>query len=434
MRNLFVALLLLPTLTKAQTIAKNADALLTAYSDQQKFSGTVLIAKDGKVLFEKAYGYADQKAGRLNTTATEFRVGSLTKMFTSTLILKLAQAAKLSPADPVSKYVAGIKGGDSIKLVHLLTHTSGIKGNINTQVSTLEQFVTQYKTEPLTFTPGSRFEYNNFNYILLSYIAQKVNGIPYAKLLQTEVLNKAGMIHSGLDKTDRVSKAKALGYITNPETAAWEEVNDNNVALASGAGALYSTAGDLYKWSQTLSLRKLLPDSVWTKAMQPFQNNYGMGWMNSNVYGHAQIGHTGSIPGFIANFMQFPKEGITIILLSNYQDVDGRKLSNDLTAVAFGEPYTLPVKKLATTLPADVLNKLAGEYRLPNGFSINVSVEGNKLYALAAGDPNRIELTPESESRFFLKGPETEVKFLEENGVKYLFVDIQGGQKLEKVK
>ncbi|WP_158512998.1 serine hydrolase [Flavisolibacter tropicus] len=434
MRNTLVALLLLPTLTKAQTIAQNADALLTAYSDQHKFSGTVLIAKEGKVVFEKAYGYADQKAGRLNTTTTEFRVGSLTKMFTSTLILKLAQTSKLSLTDPVSKYVKGITGGDSIKLIHLLTHTSGINGNIETEVSTLEQFVANFKTQSLKFTPGSQFEYNNFNYILLSYIAQKVTGVPYAKLLQTEVINKAGMIHSGLDKADRASKVKALGYTTNPETALWQEVDDKNVALAAGAGALYSTAGDLYKWSQALSLHKLLPDSMWTKAMQPFVNGYGMGWMNSNAYGHTQIGHTGSIPGFIANFMKFPKEDITVILLSNYQDVDGNQLSKDLAAVAFGEPFKLPVKKQAVALSADVLNKLVGEYRLPNGFSITVSVDGNKLYALAAGDPTRIELTPESETRFFLKGPETEVQFLEENGAKYMFVNMQGGMKFEKAK
>lgn len=355
-------------------------------------------------------------------------------MFTSTLILKLAQASKLSLTDPVAKYVTGITGGDSVKLIHLLTHTSGIKGNIEAQVSTLEQFVSQYKTQSLAFRPGAQFEYNNFNYILLSYIAQKVTDTPYEKLLQSEILSKAGMIHTGIDQADRASAMKALGYITNPETAAWEVVNDKNVALASGAGALYSTLGDLYKWSQTISLHKLLPDSLWTKAMQPFQNNYGMGWMSSNAYGHAQIGHTGSIPGFIANFMKFPKEDVTVILLSNYQDVDASQLSKDLAAVAFKEPFKLPVKKHAVTLSADVLKKLVGEYRLPNGFSITVSVEGNKLYALAAGDPNRIELTSESETKFFLKGPETEVHFLEENSVKYMFVNMQGGMKFEKMK
>jgi CubicO group peptidase (beta-lactamase class C family) len=286
----------------------------------------------------------------------------------------------------------------------------------------------------LAFTPGSQFEYNNFNYILLSYIAQKVTGTSYSKLLQSEVLNKAGMIHSGLDKADRITKVKALGYVTNPETAAWEVVDDKNVAIASGAGALYSTLGDLYKWSQTLAAHKLLPDSVWTKAMQPLQNGYGMGWMNSNAYGHTQLGHTGSIPGFIANFMKFPKEDVTVILLSNYQDVDANQLSKDLAAVAFGEPFKLPVKKQAVTLSTEILNKLAGEYQMPNGFGISVFIEGSKLYAQAAGDPSRIELTPESETRFFLKGPETEVQFLEEGGKKYMFVNMGGGQKFEKVK
>jgi CubicO group peptidase (beta-lactamase class C family) len=435
MKYVFLALLILPVLVKSQTIAQKADELLTAYSDQHKFSGNVLIAKDGKIIFQRSYGYADISTKQPNTAATEFRVGSLTKMFTSTAILQLAEKGKLSLTDPVNKYVSNFAYGDSVKIINLLSHTSGIKGYTDSpEPTTLKESIDRFKYQPLAFVPGSQFEYNNFNYILLSYIAEKTSGVPFPKLIQSSVLSKAGMTHSGLDTKSRTSATRAHGYTTNPATAEWTEASEGNVALAAGAGALYSTLGDLYKWSEAISKHSVLPDSLIKLALKPIQNNYGMGWMTTDAFGRKQIGHTGSIPGFIANFMKFPDQDITIILLSNYEDVDGRQLSKDLAAVTFGEAYNLPVVKKEVKLSDDVLNRYVGEYTLPNGFSIAVSNESNKLFALAQGDQQKVELTPESETKFFLKGPDTSIEFIEEGGiVKYMFVDLQGGQKLTKV-
>ena len=436
MIRILLAIVLLPGFINAQTIAQKADDLLRAYTDQQKFSGNVLIAKGDTILFEKAYGYADKSSGQLNTIETEFRVGSLTKMFTSTVILQFADEGKISLADPVSKYVTDFSNGDKIKLIHLLSHTSGIKGSTGSPAPTsLEESISRFKVQPLSFEPGSKFEYNNFNYILLSFIAQKVSGTSLSDLFTNRLLQKTTMQHTGLDYKARQSDKKALGYITNPETANWQVANDGNVALASGAGALYSTTRDLYKWSMAISKRLVLNDSSVTMALTPVHNNYGLGWMNSQSKGRKYVGHTGSIPGFIANFMKFPAEDVTIILLSNYQDVNARKLSEDLVAVVFNESYELPVRKQAFAITSEALKKYVGEYRLANGFSITISVEENKLYALAQGDAQKIELTPESDTKFFLKGPETEIEFLRESEVvKYMFVNMQGGQKFEKVK
>ena len=436
MIRILLAIVLLPGFINAQTIAQKADGLLRAYTDQQKFSGNVLIAKGDTILFEKAYGYADKSSGQLNTIETEFRVGSLTKMFTSAVILQFADEGKISLADPVSKYVTDFSNGDKIKLIHLLSHTSGIKGSTGSPAPTsLEESISRFKVQPLSFEPGSKFEYNNFNYILLSFIAQKVSGTSLSDLFTNRLLQKTTMQHTGLDYKARQSDKKALGYITNTETANWQVANDGNVALASGAGALYSTTRDLYKWSMAISKRLVLNDSSVTMALTPVHNNYGLGWMNSQSKGRKYVGHTGSIPGFIANFMKFPAEDVTIILLSNYQDVNARKLSEDLVAVVFNESYELPVRKQAFAITSEALKKYVGEYRLANGFSITISVEENKLYALAQGDAQKIELTPESDTKFFLKGPETEIEFLRESEVvKYMFVNMQGGQKFEKVK
>ena len=436
MKCLLLVALAIPYILKAQSIPQKADELLTAYSDQHKFSGNVLIAKDGNVIFEKSYGYADLKAKRLNEANTEFRVGSLTKMFTSSSILQLVEEHKISLTDPVSKYVSTFPYKDSVKIVNLLSHTSGIKGGTGQpEPQNLKQSVENFHYEPLAFAPGSQFQYNNFNYILLSYIAEKVSGGSYADLLKKRVLNPAGMTHSAIDTKNRLSNEKAHGYVTNPSTIEWEEANEGNVDVASGAGALYSTSRDLYNWSVAIDKHKVLSDSMLNRAMTPFLNNYGMGWMTTDVFGKKQIGHTGSIPGFIANFMKFPKENATIVLLCNYQDVDARQLSQDLVAIVFGEKYSLPVVKKEVKLTESELQRYVGEYKLESGFTITVSTKGDKLFALAQGDNDAIELTPEGNNKFFLKGPETAIEFIEEGGViKNMFVNIQGGQKFTKVK
>lgn len=436
MKPILFTLLVLPCLVKSQTVAQKADELLTAYTDQKKFSGNVLIAQKGKILFEKAYGYEDVAANKPASLNTEFRIGSLTKMFTSTLVLQLVQEGKISLSDPLSKFIPSFENGDQVQISHLLSHTSGIKGHTESPApTTLEESVTRFRSKELAFQPGSRFEYNNFNFVLLSYIAQKVTGTSYPELLKSRVFDKAGMKNSGLDTRDRKSNVKAFGYVTNPATVKWEVADGGDVALASGAGAMYSTVNDLYKWSSAIHNSIVLPDSLFAKAFQPVQGNYGLGWIVKRENGRLQIGHTGSIPGYLANFMHFPVEDITIIMLTNYQDADGNRLSKDLTSVVFGDPYKIPVQKKEIVLSAEVLNRYAGEYQLSNGFGIEVSVEGNKIFALAKGDEYKMELTAESEKKFYLKGPETEIEFIEEDSkVKYMFVDMQGGQKFTKVK
>jgi CubicO group peptidase (beta-lactamase class C family) len=427
--------LLLPLMIRAQSIAEKSDELLTAYTAQQKFSGTVLIAKEGRIVFQKAYGMADRQKGQPNTVEGEFRAGSLTKMFTATAVLQLAAEEKLSLTDPVSRFVPQFPNGDRIRVEHLLSHTSGIKGGVDpASLKELAVAVKEYTTPDLEFEPGTHHQYNNYNYILLSYIAEKVSGQDLPSLLQAHVFAKAGMQHTGLDYTNRSSAQKTLGYVSNRRTAAWEPAMSDNVALASGAGALYTTAGDLYRWSQAIPATTVLPAATWEKALTPVKGSYGMGWMVNEHNGHRGVGHTGSIEGFIAYFMKYPKDDATIIFLSNYGDTRGQQLANDLTAVVFGEPYNLPTERKVAVLAPAVLEQYIGVYELKQGFRITVSADGGKLLALAPGDKEPVELTPESETKFFLKGPEIEIEFLKEDGaVKYMVIKMGGGQKLVKV-
>ena len=245
---ILLSVLAMPVLATAQSIAQKADELLSLYTKQNQFAGNVLIAEKNKIIFEKAYGYADAANKRMNTLQTEFRAGSLTKMFTSVLILQLAEAGKLKLTDPVSKYAPNINGGDKITIKNLLSHTSGIAGNTPKDASNARQLVEGFKNDKTMFEPGTRFEYNNFNFVLLSYIAEKITGISYPQLMQQRVFAKAGMTHSGIDNSGRKSADVAFGHTLDQKSKQLVTMETANVSAASGAGAMYTTVGDLYKF------------------------------------------------------------------------------------------------------------------------------------------------------------------------------------------
>jgi CubicO group peptidase (beta-lactamase class C family) len=425
-------------------IAKKAEELMTAYTEQNKFSGSVLIAKNGKILFEKAYGKANLEKQIPNTLDTEFRIASVTKTFTSALILKLAENNKLTLDDPLCKYIADYPQGEKILIKHLLSHSSGVKSyttlpdyfqNWINQTLTPIQTIAHFKELPLEFEPGTQFGYSNSNYVLLSYIAEKASGKELENLYQQEIFSKLNLTHTGKDTNNRNSAFIAKGYINDPQTGNWIPANTMDIITPAGAGCLYSSVKDLYQWDRSLYSNIILSNASREMAFTPFQGEYGFGWQVRDKNGRREVSHSGKSPdGFVVNLIRFPKEEACIIYLSNYGNTDGRKLSDDLTAILFNEPYTLPEQKKEIVLGKELLNKYVGLYQLNEQFQITVSVEDNKLYGLAKGDTQKIELRAESENKFFLKGPDTEIEFIEEKGkVQYMLIKMQGGMKLTKI-
>ncbi|MBK0380631.1 serine hydrolase [Mucilaginibacter segetis] len=433
MKRLTLLLLLaVPVVTMAQSIAEKADGLLTTYAQQNRFSGNVLIAIKGEIVFEKAYGYADKENNRLNNLQTEFRAGSLTKMFTSTLIMQLVEARKIALTDKVSKYVPGFPYGDKITIKNLLSHTSGILGTTSPDADNAADLVKTFKSEPLAFNPGERFEYNNFNYILLAYIAQKITGVSYPQLVKQRVFNKAGMIHTGIDYPGRKSTDAALGYTLNRETGQTERIETANVSAASGAGALYTTVNDLLKWAKAIDEHKVLSVKSYETAITPVQPGYGLGWIVNNDSDRLRIGHTGSIEGFMADFVHYPKEDITIIFLCNLLPPVDMHIERALIAIVFNEPYSLETDKKEIKLSTDELAQYTGTFET-DGQKMVVSVKDGKLYVLAPGG-DTAELAAQAKDKFFVVGPQVSVEFLRKDGkIDAISVDMHGGITFKKV-
>ncbi|MDF3077404.1 MAG: hypothetical protein K0S09_1293 [Sphingobacteriaceae bacterium] len=317
-------LFLLPISLKAQDFSAKADTYLNDLYAQHKITGTVLVAKGGKIIYQKALGWADQNANKPNTVETQYRIASLTKQFTAALILQLAEEGKLSITDALSKYVPGFPSGDSITLHNLLSHTSGIRDGVTgpkapIATASLGQKINIIKSVPLSSSPGSKFEYANANFTLLSFIAEKITGIPYDKLLKTRVLDKAGMSHSGIDY-DSAPADMALGY-ANLNTNPWSPAPFRDMKEVSGAGGMYSTVGDLYKWDRALYTTTVLSEASKKQMFTPKKGNYGYGYVITNRSGRKEYMHTGAITGFLSVISRFPDDDACIIILCNSRQV-----------------------------------------------------------------------------------------------------------------
>lgn len=434
MKKITLALLLIiPSLIKAQSIADNTDKFLTAYTQQNKFSGNVLIAKNNKIVFNKAYGYADLENKKLNTTQTEFRAGSLTKMFTSALILKLSSEGKISLNDAVSKYIPSATWASNITIKNLLSHTSGIHGSTPANAKTLIEMVEGFKADTSNFQPNQKFEYNNFNYLLLSYIAQKITNTPYPQLLQKEVLNNVDLNHSGIDSFQRKSTNKAYGYVINPENDAWIITGNNDrITTASGAGALFTTTSDLFKWSEYVSNEINKGNVSFISSVKPVMADYGLGWISREQDGRKWIGHTGTVEGFNAMLMIYPEDNTTIIFLSNLQDLNTEPFVHNLAAIAFNQNFEMPVERKEITLNEAALREYTGTFGEDLNNQVKFNIENNKLIVLAPGG-DKIALSAEDKDKFFMKGADIDVRFNRDNNIIISVFISMGNQTLKKV-
>ncbi len=396
MKRILVLFLLTWTSATAQNIPAELDTLMTAYKD---FRGTVLVACGGNVLLKKGYG---------NQENTIYQIASVTKTFTATAILKLAERGRLSLQDKLSKYYPDYPKGDSITIQHLLTHTSGIynytmdREFMETsagQPTTEEQMLALFKDKPLDFSPGTGWNYSNSGYMLLGYIIQKVTGMTYQQALRKHLFGPDGMHDSGFDFAGLNSPFKASTDLP---------LVDSSVSYA--AGSIYSTVGDLYKWHQLLQTQT----SVMEPAYTAFKGNYGYGWVIDSAYGHKVVGHSGGIWGFRSNFVRVPEDDICIVLLSNTETPLLDAMTKKIFAVLYHQPYQLPGKKKEITLTAAVLQKYVGTYEFKErDLLVEVRLEDGKLIAAPNRGPESV-LCAVDETHFFLQGQEDfEVTFIE---------------------
>jgi CubicO group peptidase (beta-lactamase class C family) len=336
--------LLLFICSKSQDIPQQLDRYLSGGKNFKTFNGTALVVYKGNILLYKGYGHRNATLQTLNDTATIYRIGSITKPFTATLIQHFAEQKLLSVHDPLSKYIPGYPNADSITIEHLLTHSSGVKDYLEVPVIqqlpdsappiSMEQLISTFKNEPAVIKPGEKFAYSNSNYILLACIIEKITGKKYEQVIRDEIFNPLHMDHAGFDFKHLPDSNKATGHINHMKKTT---VEDFDSTYAPGCGAMFATAMDLYKFYKGLYAFQVISDSTRENAFIPRQWMYGYGWFGYTLYGKKCISHPGGVPGFVADLKFFPDDDLCIILLNNSSQ--GKASADKLASIVFQKRF-----------------------------------------------------------------------------------------------
>jgi CubicO group peptidase (beta-lactamase class C family) len=418
----------------AKSLATKADEFVSALAKQNKFSGVVLIARDGQPLFHKAYGMANLEWAIPNTTDTKFRLGSVTKQFTAAAIAKLEDAGKLKVSDKACNYLPVCpESWRNITIYQLVTHTSGIHNFTDVkEYNASKRATSRLQTQlaliggmPLDFDPGTRMNYSNTGYLLLGEVIEKASGQKWEDYLRKEIFLPAGMTDTRVDSDTDVIPRRASGFIANngnPRNADFIDMR-----IPGAAGALISTTGDLLKWDQALYNEKILPASTIARLFQPEKNNYAYGWMIETLNGKKTVGHGGGIDGFVTNISRFPEDKTLIVFLCNQMDSDIPTLRG-LVDIAFGRPVEIPKDRKEIQLDPSLLDEYVGRYQIAPTFILTITRNGNQLITQATGQ-GPLPVFAEAKDALFAKAINAQLIFEREDGKIVRLILHQGGRK-----
>ena len=351
--------------TLAQTKSQKIDELMSLYHQYGQFNGSVLVAESGKVIFKKGYGFANMEWNISNDPETKFRLGSITKQFTSMLIMQLVENGKIKLDDKLSDHLPYYSKdiGEKVTIHHLLTHTSGIPSytglpgffqDVSRDPYEVEEFIKKYCSGDLEFEPGSKYRYNNSGYFLLGAIIEKVTGKTYEQALKENILDPLNMKSTGYDRHDPILPKRATGYEKNFD--GFTNAPYLDMSLPYSAGSLYSTVEDLYLWDQALYTEKLLSQKSKDIMFTPFLSNYAYGWgvrkiaLEGSKDSLTTISHGGGINGFNTLIVRLIDDNHLIILLNNTGGTNLGEMSGAIRNILYDKPFDRPKKSLAEVL------------------------------------------------------------------------------------
>ena len=356
----------------AQDHATKIQEVLALAHKYRQFNGAVLVAENGKVVYKGDFGMANMEWNIPNTPDTKFRLGSITKQFTATVILQLVEQGKIKLDGKLSDYLPDYRKdvGEKVTIHHLLTHTSGIPSytsqpgffeNVSRNPYKVDEFVKKYASGNLEFEPGSKFLYNNSGYFLLGAIIEHVTGKPYEQVLQENIFDPVGMKNTGYDHYGTILPKRAAGYVKTPDSYANAPYLDMSIPYA--AGSLYSTVEDLFLWDQALYTDKLLSAQSRALMYTPFLDNYAYGWTITHASFKVNnadvpvITHGGGINGFTTTIVRFPKEKNLIVMLDNTNTEYLDRLSDSITKIIYNQPYEPPKISIVSILENTIKEK-----------------------------------------------------------------------------
>ncbi len=401
-------------------LAGKIAALANAHAELEMFSGTVLVARNGEVVYAGAFGEANKDHHVPNRLETRYNIGSVGKTVTAVSVMLLAQEGKLRLTDTLGKYYPDFPFSekDSITIRHLLTHTSGLgdylehkdyKARLAALRSVADALPLIYEQKPL-FPAGERFQYSNSGMLMLGGVIEKVSGMPYREFIRRRIFGPCGMTVSGIAYEDEILPDRAIGYTQHADGSF--SANILVIPAPCPAGGLRASAGDLLKFDQALKGETLL--SIQSKQLMytptPQHPTSACGWEVKEFFGQRYFGHSGGADGIEAFFYRFIDSGFTVIVLSNYHN-GAEELTSSIMHLLFDKPYSLPTvvdanfrlgyrlqgenmlqdaaKVLARNLSSDPPHLLslffAANVRIRGGFELETAISFLDRYLRLAG-------------------------------------------------
>ncbi len=404
---------------------ENLDAYLERMAELKKYIGTVMLATDDKILYEKATGPAAAEPGtdgtvKMNTPESAYRIGSITKPFTAVMVLKSAENGVVSLDDKLAKWHPEVRNAEQISLRQMLSHTSGIPSYTDLsdmkdwkyRENRTDEMIIRIRDLQPEFEPGTRYKYSNSNYFLLGSVLEKLYNKPYEALLEEMVTGPLGMKKTGIDAVrNRIALSEGL----SPTLSGWNAVPPVHPSVPYAAGALYCTANDLHTFSAAVFSGGLFKEEATLSKMKtPVQSNYGLGLFESEAAGEFALAHNGGIDGYSSTWMYFPDKGLHLILLSNNFISDHSSVADAAVRIHRGESTELPQARASKVLPLETLNKYAGAYSLDAGFLLDVRAAGGGLSCQIPGQ-ERVQLQAANDTVFFSQIHNLEIVFTRED-------------------
>jgi len=355
-------------------LSKHFDSYIKSYVESNNFSGTVLVSKDNKVLFKKAYGYSNLESKTPNQANTAFHIASVSKTFTAAAILILEQKGLLTTNDFLSKYIPDFPSGDKISIHHLLTHTSGIT-NVNNLPEyeaasqthqTPASLIDLFKNKPLEFQPGEKYQYSNSNYNVLAYLIEKVSGKAYGEFLTENIFKPLNMSRSRHhDNMSQVIPDCAQGYAPEGLTGI-QKSTYLDWSSKTGNGSLVTTVDDLLNWNKALEGNRILSEKSKTKMFTKYVES-GYGWYLKKQLNKNCIYMNGRSPGFTSYLSMYPDEKVCVVVLSNNYAPVPSVIGKDLAGILFNEQVEPPVIK-NSNVATEESKLIVGKYQFGKDF------------------------------------------------------------------
>lgn len=368
----------------SQNTSQIIDDYLTSMNKTGKFNGSVLVDVNGSISLNKGFGFANFEWNIPNSPDTKFNIGSITKQFTTVMILQLEQEGKIKLDDFISKYLPDYRKdiGGKVTIDHLLSHTSGIPCYIRdykrkTEDDLLFSFpsgikfsrdylIKNHMSANLLFEPGTEYRYSNTNFYFLNLIMEKVTGKTYKENLQERILEPLEMNNSGLLDNFTVIEQLADGYVNTP-TGVIKAIHQYEPNFY-GTGGIYSTTGDLFRWSRAIHTANFLPTSIREKMFTPYwkeggyvQHGYSIDFHTLRLPGKPEpvkyTSFNGAIQGFISDVICFEDDGITIVILDNSDQLIHTRIAGDIYKLLNNQNVTPPKTALSGYIAKTAIEK-----------------------------------------------------------------------------